>query len=49
MAQTHGRREGWKESLRRAWQRWKARGRRPVLGLALSGGNVLGVAHIGVL
>lgn len=49
MAQTHDKGEGWRESLRRAWQRWKARGKRPVLGLALSGGNVRGVAHIGVL
>jgi len=39
----------WQEPLRRAWRRWVERRGRPVLGLALSGGNVRGVAHIGVL
>lgn len=42
-------RQGWRESLKQAWRRWVVRKGRPVLGLALSGGNVRGVAHIGVL
>lgn len=46
---TGGREDRWWEPLQRAWRRWVVRKGRPVLGLALSGGNVRGVAHIGVL